>query len=118
MATKASTHRLDPSVQAALDHLSDLLRRPKNRLINEAVKLYVQQKSQEVEKELEGTIQALRAYRRQDPDFEGAIEEFVNTEAKMAGSDPAEDGPPAGERRPRTPKSQVQAQIRRKLHAA
>jgi predicted transcriptional regulator len=118
MATKASTHRLDPSVQAALDHLSDLLQRPKNRLINEAVKLYVQQKSREVEQELEGTLKALRADRRQDPDFEGAIEEFVNAEAKMAGSDPAEGGSHAAKGAPRTAKSHVQAQIRRKLHAA
>ena len=111
MASKASTHRLEPAVQAALDILSTVLKRPKNRLINEAVKLYVQQKSREVEQELEGTLRALRAYRRKDPAFKKAIKEFIEAEAKFAGGDPAE-GRQIGV------KGNVQSQIRRKLHAA
>jgi predicted transcriptional regulator len=110
VASKASTHRLDPSVQEALNHLSILLKRPKNRLINEAVKLYIEQKSQEVEQELEGTLKALRAYRRLDPDFKGSIDAFVDAEAKLAASDPAEGGP-------KMDKGALQAEIRRKLHA-
>ena len=90
MARKASTHRLDPEVQAALDHLSKILRRPKNRLINEVVRLYVQQRSQEVERELEATLNALRAYRLSHLDFEEAIDAFVNAEAQSASNDPVE----------------------------
>ena len=90
MAVTASTHRFDPEVQTALSHLSKVLKQPKNRLINEAVKLYVQQRSQEVEKQLEDTLKALRSYRRKDPDFEKAIDSFVKAEAHLGGSDPVE----------------------------
>jgi predicted DNA-binding protein len=110
MASKASTHRLDPEVQAALNHLSKVLHRPKNRLMNEAIKLYVWQRSREVEHELETTLQALRAYRQKDPDFEKAIGAFVNVEAQLAGEDPLEGrSPSAG--------GLVQTEIRNLLHA-
>ncbi len=88
--TKASTHRLDPDVQAALENLSRLLRQPKNRLINEAVKIYVEQKSRKVEHELESTLKLLRAHRLKDPDFERTIGAFVEAEASLSASDPAE----------------------------
>ena len=110
MATKASTHRLDPDVQAALNHLSKVLRRPKNRLMNEAVKLYVQQRGREVERELETTLRALRAYRQKDPDFEKAIDTFVNAEAELAAEDPLEGRAVAST-------GKVQAEIRDLLHA-
>ena len=90
MGATASTHRLDPEVQAALDRLSKLLRRPKNRIINEAVKSYVHQKERELETELEATLNALRAYRMRDPDFEKSIEAFVDTEARLGADDTAE----------------------------
>jgi predicted DNA-binding protein len=83
-ATKASTHRLDPDIQAALENLSRLLRRPKNRLINEAVKLYVEQKSWKVEHELDLTLRKLRALRRENRNFEGAIGAFVEAEANLS----------------------------------
>ena len=68
-APKASTLRLDPEVQSALDQLSQVLHRPKNRLINEAVKLYVQEESRKLEKDLEATLKALRASRQGDSGF-------------------------------------------------
>lgn len=108
MSRKASTHRFDPDVQAALDHLSKVLNRPKNRLINEAVKLYVWQRSQEMERELAATMEALRAYRKKDPNFEEAIANFVSAEAEFA--DPVE-GHPASSRGP------VRSEIQHLLHA-
>src|SRR5208282_1963257 len=90
MAATASTHRLDPEVQVALDRLSKHLRRPKNRLINDAVKSYIRQKSRELETELQASLNALRAYWLRDPDFENSIEAFVDAEARLASSDPAE----------------------------
>jgi predicted transcriptional regulator len=86
-ATKASTHRLDLETRAALDRLSRLLHRPKNRLINEAVKLYVQQKSRKVEENLEATLKELRAYRQRDPDFEKSIDAFVDAVARLGSDD-------------------------------
>ena len=74
---RASTHRLKSEVQVGLDNLSKALRRPKNKLINEAVHVYVQQKSREVEQEMEASLRALRSYRKRDPDFEKVIDDFV-----------------------------------------
>lgn len=105
MSRRASTHRLDSEVQEALDHLSKVLHRPKNRLINEAVKFYVQHRSREAEQELETTLEALRQYRQRDPDFENSIDAFVTAEATEA--DPA-DGSPTGA-------NFVQAEIRHLL---
>ena len=110
MVARASTHRFEPEVQAGLDRLSKILRRPKNRLINEAVKIYIGQKSHEVEKELEDTLKALRAYRRKDPKFKRMIEEFVTAEAEFGAEDPAEGEIVTDEDSPR-------ARIRRLLDA-
>lgn len=39
--------------------------------------------------ELEATLESLRAYRKDDPDFERAIADYVDAEASL-GEDPAE----------------------------
>lgn len=90
MANKPTTFRIDPPAQAALEHLSRVLKRPMNQLVNEAVKDYVDRRSREVERDLEGTIAKLRAYRRRDPQFERAIESAADAEARMGKSDPAQ----------------------------
>ena len=110
MSTKASTHRLEPETQAALTQLAKVLRQPKNRLINEAIKLYVEQRSRTVERELEATLRALRAYRQKDQDFEKAIETFVQAEAQWGGEDPVEGRILAGE-------NSVQSEIQHLLRA-
>lgn len=107
---RASTHRLTSEVQAGLDNLSRALRRPKNKLMNEAVHLYVQQKSREVEQEMEATLKALRTYRKRDPDFEKAIDDFVAAEVSQAGRDPLAGHIIA-------PVGAVQSEIRNLLHA-
>jgi len=90
MANKATTFRIDPPAQAALEHLSRVLKRPMNQLVNEAVKDYVDRRGREVERDLEGTLAKLRAYRQRDPLFERAIERAVDAEARMGESDPAQ----------------------------
>ena len=107
---RASTHRLKSEVQVGLDNLSKALRRPKNKLINEAVHVYVQQKSREVEQEMEASLRALRTYRKRDPDFEKVIDDFVAAEVSQAGRDPLEGQIIA-------PVSAVQSEIRNLLHA-
>ena len=78
MASKPTTFRIDPPAQAALEHLSRVLKRPMNQLVNEAVKDYVNRRSREVERDLEGTIAKLRAYRQRDPhlDVERSVAEL------------------------------------------
>ena len=107
MPRKASTHRLEPDVQAGLNHLSKVLHRPKNKLMNEAVSRFVQERSIQLVQEMESVINSLKEYQRNDPDFERAIERLVNDEVAQAGADPLE-GRPAGA---------VQAEIRGLLHA-
>lgn len=107
MPRKASTHRLEPDVQAGLNHLSKVLHRPKNKLMNEAVRRFLQERTIQLAQEMEAMINSLKEYQRSDPDFERAIERLVNDEVAQAGADPLE-GHPAGA---------VQAEIRGLLHA-
>jgi hypothetical protein len=90
MAAKASTFRIEPNVQAGLENLSRVLKRPMNQLVNEAVKDYVRRRNREVERNLESTLASLRAYRERDPDFEQAITAFAKAEARYGKEDPAE----------------------------
>jgi hypothetical protein len=105
MTRKATTFRIDPDVQAQLAALSDILHRPMNRLVNEAVRDYVAQRSREVESDLEADLAKLRAYRKSDPGFEQAMAAFVEAEATL--EDPVEGRPEAA--------GPVQAKVHRLL---
>ncbi|MDD5200953.1 MAG: hypothetical protein PHC88_14255 [Terrimicrobiaceae bacterium] len=107
---KASTHRLDSDVQEGLDRLSELLGTPKNKLFNEAVRSYVEQRSLQMEQELESTLKALRSYRKKDRRFAGAIADFVGAEAELGGREGLE-GRLSGEPGP------VQSAVLDLLHA-
>jgi hypothetical protein len=63
--------------------------RPVNDLLNEAVKHYLGWRGGVV-RNLEDTLSALRAYRKQDSEFRKAIDEFVEAEARF--EDPLECG--------------------------
>ena len=89
MPRKATTYRIDPVVQVGLSVLSKVLGRPQNQLVNEAVRDFVARRSQEVEADLEATIEKLRAYRKSDPHFERAIADYVDAEVSLK-EDPAE----------------------------
>lgn len=89
MMRRATTYRIDPVVQAGLSTLSKILGRTQNQLVNEAVRDFVARRTREVEMDLEATLEALRAYRRSDPDFERAIADYVDAEASLK-EDPAE----------------------------
>lgn len=88
MPRKATTVRLAPETQDALTRLSELLHRPMNQLVNEAVRDFVARRSREVESDLEYTLAQLRALRAQDPDFAAARKAWVDAEA--AYEDPLE----------------------------
>jgi predicted transcriptional regulator len=89
MMRKATTYRIDPAVQEGLSILSKVLGRPRNQLVNEAVRDFVVRRSKEVEVDLEATLESLRAYRKSDPNFERAIADYVDAEASLK-EDPAE----------------------------
>lgn len=90
MTRKATTVRIDPPTQAALENLSRLLKRPMNQLVNEAVKDFVDRCSREVERDLEATLTSLRAYRKRDPHFKKTIAAIARAEARLGKHDPAE----------------------------
>src|ERR1700704_3457509 len=78
MTRKASIFRLDPDTQSALAHLGRLLGRPMNKLVNEAVRDYLLKTSPK-ERELEGTLASLRAYRERDLRVREAPAHYLNS---------------------------------------
>jgi predicted nucleotidyltransferase len=90
MLRKASIFRLDPDSQSALSHLSRLLGRPMNKLVNEAVRDYLL-KTSEKERELEGTLASLRAYRERDPQVREAPATYLSVPAESKILDAARE---------------------------
>jgi len=87
---KATTLRLEPRVQEQLTVLAKHLQQPLNKLINDAVRGFIEKRSTEVEADLQESLRRLQAYRTMDPDFESAIAKFVEAEATLVSEDPAE----------------------------
>jgi predicted transcriptional regulator len=90
---KATTFRLDPTLQAGLTVLAQLTKKPLNRLVNEAVQSFIQKRSHEVEADLEASLKRLRAARKNDPTFKSAIARFAQAEASLGSADPVEGRP-------------------------
>jgi hypothetical protein len=86
---KATTFRIEPVAMEGLTKLGTLLKKPLNKLANEAVREYVARRTHEVEVDLASTLEDLRAYRKRDPNFEQSISKFIEAEVS-AKSDPAE----------------------------
>lgn len=95
---KASTIRLKPELQSALDRISDHLDRPKNKIVNQAVAEFLEKTGYQLRDDIESTLEDLRAYRSKDPNFEDAIERFADAEATHAAEDPHEGKPQSNSR--------------------
>lgn len=87
---KATTLRLDAKLQQSLDQFSSLIGKPKNRLVNEAVRMFLERRISETERDLRATLDALKACRTLDPGFEKAIADFAEAEIAHHDSDPFE----------------------------
>jgi hypothetical protein len=94
MSRIAFTLRIDSRERAALENLSKIEGRPVNQLLNEAIKIYLGRRGPN-EHKLEASLAGLRAYRKQDPGFQRAIDAFVEAEATI--EDPLEGKPVGGE---------------------
>jgi predicted transcriptional regulator len=81
MPAVATTFRIDPRLKDQLGKLGEMRRTPMNKLVNHALERYVAQEYSLLEAELEASLDALRAQRRQDPDFDAAIDRFARAEA-------------------------------------
>lgn len=86
---KATTIRLDPAVKDRLSRLSILTDQSINELSNEALRDYIDRRSAELEKELEATLENVRAVRKSDPGFKRGIAAFAKAEAALE-HDPVE----------------------------
>ncbi|MBI3490263.1 MAG: hypothetical protein HY047_00440 [Acidobacteria bacterium] len=87
---KPITVRLAPELQRGMDILRIALKRPVNKMINEAVKGFIQKRTAEVETDLAGMLSQIKAHKRRDPKFDAAFDEWADAEAKFGGEDPAE----------------------------
>lgn len=91
MERKTLTLRLPPKLYNALSTLSGVAHRSMNDLISEAVQRFVITESEAQARDMEKTLERLRAYRESDPDFKKALAEFVEAEVKY--DDPLEGQP-------------------------
>lgn len=89
-APKATTVRLKPELITGLSLLQRILKKPMNRMINEAVRRYVERQSSEVEVDLQKVLERVKAYRRSDPNYKKLWAEFVDAEAGYGKDDPVE----------------------------
>ncbi len=101
---KAKTLRLAPEYEAGLALLKGVLGVPVNKMVNEAVAEYIRKRTAEVEADLTGVLDRVKAYRCADPHFKQALAKFVDAEARQGQRDPvegvvAERAPPAALRR-------------------
>jgi hypothetical protein len=79
---------MPPKLYNALSTLSGVAHRSMNDLISEAVLKFVAAESKVHARDLEKTLENLRTYVDNDPDFEKAIAEFAD--AEVANVDPLE----------------------------
>ena len=87
---KATTIRLDPSVQEGLDLLHELEGRPMNQVVNTALRSYSERRALEVEADLHAILAKVRAYRKSDPGNVKAWKKFVVAEVAYGADDSAE----------------------------
>jgi hypothetical protein len=73
-----------------LELLQGVLHKPVNKMVNEAVAIFVSRRKAEVEADLEGVLAKLKAYKRRDPNFDQAIQQFAEAEASLGGDDSVE----------------------------
>lgn len=89
MTRKATTFRLDPTVQAGLALLSEVQGRPQNQLVNEAVREFVAARARSVSADLSATLERLKAYQTSDPTGGKSMETAMRAEAAVE-HDPAQ----------------------------
>ena len=84
---KASTVRLNPNLQSALDKISGHLGKTKNKIVNEALADYLEKSGLQLRNDIDGALQKLRAYRSKDPSYKADIERFAKDESVHAAKD-------------------------------
>ncbi len=91
--TKVMPIRLEPALRLGLEMLRGVLKKPMNKLMNEAVSDFIEKRTAEVETDLEAVLKQVREYRKRDPRFREAIRLTAEAEAqasKEGVGDPAQ----------------------------
>lgn len=109
---KVTTLRLPQPLHRKLELLQQVLGKPLNRLVNEAVDDYVERRTAEVELDLEETLRRVKAARKKQPKFKHAIAELAAAETRYAKNDPVE-GTVAQTAEPGPAQSLVRSMLRR-----
>jgi len=84
---RAKTLRLRPEFEVGLGILKNVLRKPINKMVNEAVGEHIEKRAAEVEADLYGVLEKLKAYKRADRKFASARAQFVEAEARYGADD-------------------------------
>jgi predicted transcriptional regulator len=79
---KATTLRLKSSLQEGLTVLQEAVKRPINKLVNEAVEEFLVRQTERVERDLQGLLSRIKAVRNVDPKFKVAVKAFAEAESK------------------------------------
>lgn len=87
---RTKTLRLEPTLERGLAILKGVLKRPINKMVNDAVGEYIRRQTAQVESDLTTTLAQLQAYRRADPEFAAARQAFIEGEALYGKDDPME----------------------------
>ena len=87
MKRSTATLKINPEQLEALENISKIEGLTVNELLRDAIKNYLDLRDH---RSFEGTVSALRAYRKQNPGFKRTIDEFVEAEAHF--EDPLEEG--------------------------
>ena len=88
--SKVTTFRIDPAIQSGLKTLSRLLRKPMNKLVNDALLQYVKAQAGKMHVDLQQDVDLLQLYRDLDPDLTSSVTQAVQREMGYAGQDPRE----------------------------
>lgn len=86
----AITVRLRPDLRRRLNLLRRVLKRPVNKMINEALEGFVLKRTAEVQADLKDLLAQIEDYKRHDPKFDKAFRRWEEAEASFGHQDPAE----------------------------
>jgi predicted transcriptional regulator len=89
----ATTLRLEPAIRRGLELLQDALGTTLNRLMNEALAIYVAQRTAALQRDVEASLDRIKRYRKTDQTFSKVFAAIAEEEAVHGHNDPAEGVP-------------------------
>jgi predicted transcriptional regulator len=92
-ALVATTLRLDPATRRGLELLQDTLGTTLNRLMNEALAIYVAQRTAALQRDVAASLDRIKRYRKTDQTFSKVFAAIAEEEATHGHNDPAEGVP-------------------------